>query len=260
MAPKASGIDECEEKDLARRYRESKDPRALSRLVEAHMGLVVRMAQDMARDTVPLEDLIQEGNVALTLAAKRYDERRGARLATYATFWIRAYMLKYVLRNYGPVKANTTNQREKIFFQLGRARRSLGAYGDDVDIEALALQMGVPVKDAREVVPYITSSSLSLDAPTPGGDRVRLDDFFDEPAHSEGADWWLAKSVEKVLGTLTEKERKVVSLRYLSADGTEGTYRQIGRAIGLSPERVRQIMFLARNKLKRRFIKAGLWP
>jgi RNA polymerase sigma-32 factor len=260
-----ANIDRQEEKDLARRWRESSDSAAFDSLVGAHMGLVVHLAQDMARDLISLEDLIQEGNIGLTLAARRFDERRGVRLATYATHWIRAYMMKYILRSYGPVRMDTTHRRRKIFFNLGRARKQIQALGDDLDIKLLAEEIGVPLHDAEEIVPYIVLGSVSLDSPesvdnAKGAVEKVMRAETSNPEELLGVvdeQEFVVRTVRSVIDSLPAKEKTVIELRYLT-DGKYGTFRDIGKMMNLSAERVRQIELRARKRVQKRLRAAGL--
>src|SRR5262245_12712307 len=113
-------LSEKEERVLARRWREDGDTLALKRLIEAHMGLVGRIANEYHSVGLPYEDLLQEGNLGLTIAARRFDPERGPRLATYAAYWIRASVLNLILRAHGPVRIGTTRAQRRIFFGLSR--------------------------------------------------------------------------------------------------------------------------------------------
>src|SRR5215831_19103033 len=127
-----------EEHRLSRRWRTLADETALARLVHTHLGLVIRIATEFRHSGPSMEDLIQEGNLGLTIAARRFDPSRQTRLATYATYWIRACILEHVVRSHGPVRIGTTRSQRKIFFGLGRARRLLERTGRPVDAHSLA--------------------------------------------------------------------------------------------------------------------------
>ena len=131
-----------EEHRLSRRWLDHEDRDALERLVRAHLGLVIRIAMEFRHAGPSMEDLIQEGNVGLTIAARRFDPDRDTRLATYATYWIRACMIEHVVRSHGPVRIGTTRSQRKIFFGLGRARRKLEKDGTAADAESLAGALG----------------------------------------------------------------------------------------------------------------------
>src|SRR4029077_6654733 len=118
-----------------------------------------------------MEDLIQEGHVGLTIAARRFDPSKATRLATYATYWIRACMMEYVVRSHGPVRIGTTRSQRKIFFGLGRARRRLEREGATTSADALARALGVDRLDVESMTPRLTGRDVSLDAPRGFDDR-----------------------------------------------------------------------------------------
>src|SRR5215831_3494408 len=160
-----------EERRLARRWRTLTDDKALARMVSAHLGLVIRIAMEFRHSGPSMEDLIQEGNLGLTIAARRFDPNRKTRLATYATYWIRACMLEHVVRSHGPVRIGTTRSQRKIFFGLGRARRKLEREGEQADAEHLAQELGVEESDVEAMTPRLTGRDVSLDAPRSSDDR-----------------------------------------------------------------------------------------
>src|SRR5207244_4475998 len=124
------GLDPAEEVRLCRRWRTSQDTAALAQLVEAHLGLVQRIANEFRNTGPEREDLVQEGHLGLVIAARRFDAARSARLATYASYWIRACMMETVVRSHGAVRVGTTRAQRRIFFGLGRARRELEGAGE----------------------------------------------------------------------------------------------------------------------------------
>src|SRR5258708_10029412 len=156
-----------EEHRLSRRWRTLEDQEALARLVQAHLGLVIRIATEFRHSGPSMEDLIQEGNLGLTIAARRFDPSRATRLATYATYWIRACMLEHVVRSHGPVRIGTTRSQRKIFFGLGRARRKLEREGEQADADALAEALGVEREDIESMTPPPTRPAIALAAPPP---------------------------------------------------------------------------------------------
>src|SRR6476619_7424883 len=143
------GLTAQEEVRLSRRWRAMEDRAALARLIQAHIGLVVKIATEFRNSGPALEDLIQEGNLGLTIAARRFDPSQGTRLATYATYWIRACMMEHVVRSHGPVRIGTTRAQRKIFFGLGRARRKLEREGEHADMSSLAGELVVLQEDVE---------------------------------------------------------------------------------------------------------------
>src|SRR5215471_14384745 len=176
-----------EERRLARRWRTLNDEKALARLVSAHLGLVIRIAMEFRHSGPAMEDLIQEGNLGLTIAARRFDPNRKTRLATYATYWIRACMLEHVVRSHGPVRIGTTRSQRKIFFGLGRARRKLEREGETPDADSLAHALGVEREDVEAMTPRLTGRDVSLDAPRSLDDKREVGALLmqDEPSPEE---------------------------------------------------------------------------
>src|SRR5437773_5781674 len=151
VAGREGPLSIMEERRLARLWRACNDEMALARLVQAHLGLVIRIAMEFRHSGPAMEDLIQEGNLGLTIAARRFDPNRATRLATYATYWIRACMLEHVVRSHGPVRIGTTRSQRKIFFGLGRARRKLEREGETADASMLASALGVDREDIESM-------------------------------------------------------------------------------------------------------------
>ena len=253
--PSSRPLSLDEEHRLSHRWRTAGDPAALSRLVQSHLGLVVRIAMEFRHSGPSLEDLIQEGNLGLTIAARRFDPSRSTRLATYATYWIRACMLEHVVRSHGPVRIGTTRSQRKIFFGLGRARRRLEREGSIVDAAHLARLLGVAAQDVEQMAPRLTGRDISLDAP-------RFDDPR-EPGHSLATDG--PSPEERVAGdeergarrerlseglkVLDARERAIIRARHLRQ--RPATLASLGRKFGISRERVRQLEMRAKEKLQR---------
>jgi RNA polymerase sigma-32 factor len=243
------------EQRLARRWRTLEDHDALKRLVAAHLGLVVKIASDFRGSGPAMEDLIQEGNVGLTIAARRFDPGQGTRLATYATYWIRACMMEHVVRSHGPVRIGTTRSQRKIFFGLGRARRRLERGGESAEPEALAALLGVEEEEVTSMVPRLTGHDLSLDAPRSGDDGRQVGALLAEPgpspedqvAGSEEDDWRRLKLAE-ALQILDPRERAILRARHLTM--RPATLAALGKKFRISRERVRQLELRAVSKLR----------
>ena len=154
-----------EERKLARRYRETGDREALFRLITANLLLVVRIALSFRRALKNLLDLVQEGNVGLLQAIERFDPEMGVRLPTYAAYWVRAYMVKFLLDNVRLVRVGTTNARRKLLRNLHQEKRKLQEMGFDVGPKLLAEHFGVSEQDVVDVQAALESRDVSLDAP-----------------------------------------------------------------------------------------------
>jgi RNA polymerase sigma-32 factor len=212
----------------------------------------VRIALDFRHSGPALDDLIQEGNLGLTIAARRFDPRRATRLATYATYWIRACMLEHVVRSHGPVRIGTTRSQRKIFFGLGRARRRLERGGEPADSERLAGELGVQREDVEAMTPRLSGRDVSLDAPRddgrrPGGLAVEEPSPEELVAGCEERDRRHEQLLEALKG-LDPRERAIICARHLR--GRPATLAALGRKLGISRERVRQLELRATDKLR----------
>ena len=246
-----------EEQQLARRWRDRSEQNALRRLVQAHLGLVIRIAREFRHSGPAMEDLIQEGNLGLTIAAQRFDPDRATRLSTFATYWIRACMMEHVVRSHGPVRIGTTRAQRKIFFGLSRARRKLESSGAPADAEALAGVLGVEPQDVESMVPRLSGRDVALDAPR-GSDDERpssalLADQSPTPeemvacVEEDGARKALLLDALKVLD---KRERTIIRARHMSQ--RPATLAALGKKFNISRERVRQLELRAVNKLRQR--------
>jgi RNA polymerase sigma-32 factor len=245
----------AEEHRLSRRWRTLEDPQALARLVQAHLGLVIRIATEFRHSGPSMEDLIQEGNLGLTIAARRFDPSRATRLATYATYWIRACMLEHVVRSHGPVRIGTTRSQRKIFFGLGRARRKLEREGEQADADALAHALGVEREDIESMTPRLTGRDVSLDAPRSVDDRRQASNMLAEEGPSpeemvagvEEEDARRSKLFDG-LKVLDQRERAIIKARHMRQ--RPATLASLGKRFGISRERVRQLELRAKSKLR----------
>jgi RNA polymerase sigma-32 factor len=250
-----AGLSVQEEQRLSRRWRTLEDRAALDRLVRAHLGLVVKIATEFRNSGPSLEDLIQEGNLGLTIAARRFDPGQGTRLATYATYWIRACMMEHVVRSHGPVRIGTTRAQRKIFFGLGRARRRIERDGQAATLEALALALGVEEQEVEAMAPRLSGRDMSLDAPRSIDDDREVGGLLAEDTPSpedlvagvEEEDTRKTRLLES-LKILDPRERAIIRARHMSA--VPATLESLGKKFRVSRERVRQIEMRAVGKLR----------
>ena len=244
-----------QEQELSRRWMQKSDTRALAALIHAHLGLVIKIATEFRNSGPSMEDLIQEGHVGLTIAARRFDPSKATRLATYATYWIRACMMEYVVRSHGPVRIGTTRSQRKIFFGLGRARRRLEREGQTVSAEGLAHLLGVPAEDVEHMATRLSGHDVSLDAPRSQDDERRQSNLLasegpsQEDLYADGQeeDSRKAKLME-ALKQLDPRERAILKARHMSSRPT--TLGALGKKFGISRERVRQLELRAVAKLR----------
>ena len=246
-----------EEHELALRVRDHNDPDAAFRLVSSHLRLVVRIAMDFQRRWMQnVLDLIQEGNVGLMRAVNKFDPDKGIKFSYYAAFWIRAYILKFIMDNWRMVKIGTTQAQRKLFYNLNRERQKLIAEGFDPDAATLAERLGVGEDQIVEMQQRLDASDMSLDATVgdESGSATRMD-FL--PALGPGIEESLAgmeiaellqSKIRDILPSLSEKEAYILEHRLLTDDPV--TLREIGERYNVTRERVRQLEARLLQKLK----------
>ena len=245
-----------EEHQLALTYRENKDPDAAYKLITGNLRLVVKIAFEFHRAWVMnLLDLIQEGNIGLMQAVKKFDPYRGVRLSSYASFWIRAYILRFILDNWRLVKIGTTQAQRRLFFNLQKEKTKLEALGYSAEPKKLAEAIGVKEKEVIQMDQRMSSWEASLDAPMRDDAERSLMDFL--PANKELIDGKLEdneiKSIlyEKLKDfkkTLKDKELYIYQNRILAEN--PATLQKIGDKYGITRERTRQIEEKLLRKIK----------
>lgn len=251
------------ERDLARRWRDDRDERALHELTMAYMRLVVAMASRFRHYGLPLSDLVQEGNVGLMQAAMRFEPDREVRFSTYASWWIRSAMQDFILRNWSIVRTGTTSAQKALFFNLRRLRARIGDAGDAVmsadATSKIAIALRVPKHDVEAMAARLFAPDRSLNAPlTDEGDSEWQDLLADDAAGPEAdvmeAHDNIARAalVKDAMNELSDRERLIIRKRKLEEDAV--TLEALGERLGISKERVRQIEGNALEKLRRALI------
>ncbi len=243
-----------EEFELARRLKDTNDLESAQQLVIAHLRFVVRIARGYAGYGLPINDLIQEGNVGLMKAVKRFDPDVGVRLVSFAVHWIRAEIHEYVLKNWRLVKVATTKAQRKLFFNLRKAKKHLGWLSKD-ETEAVASDLGVSTREVTEMEQRLSGRDISFD-PAPSEDEeytpmAYLPHPDSDPAEVVENDDWSADShtrLEHALGELDDRSRDIVAQRWLAEK--KSTLHELAAEYGVSAERIRQIEANAISKLK----------
>jgi len=236
-----------DEQALALRWVEHGDRDAARRLVLANLRLVVKIAMEYRRTWTNVLDLIQEGNVGLLQAVQRFDPYLGVKLSSYAAYWIRAYILKYLLDNIRLVRLGTTRAQRKLFFRLNKEKRELERLGFEVEPRLIAERLDVSEDDVREMEQRLGQSDLSIDAPVREEEgAATFGDFLASgvrTAEQNVADEELRRVfLEKVHAfaeTLDAREKRIVEERILSEEPK--TLQEMGDAFGVTRERVRQL-------------------
>jgi len=245
-----------DERDLAIRYREKGDIESAYKLITANLRLVVKIAMDFQRYWMQnLMDLIQEGNVGLMQAVKKFDPYRGYKFSYYASFWIKAYIIKFIMDNWKLVKIGTTQAQRKLFFNLRKEKERLEAQGIEASPKLLSHRLDVKESEIVEMDQRLNSWEISLDSPLKEDSEDTHKSFLpsdDLPVDDQLADQE-AKAIlhDKLMlfkGQLKGKESVIFEKRLLTEDPM--TLQEIGDKFGISRERVRQIESRLKKKLK----------
>jgi RNA polymerase sigma-32 factor len=247
-----------EELALARRFHEHQDLDAARDLVVSHLRFVVHIARGYMGYGLPVGDLIQEGNVGLMKAVKRFDPDMGVRLVSFAVHWIRAEIHEFVIRNWRLVRVATTKAQRKLFFNLRRMKKNL-AWLSDEETRAVAGELGVEPREVREMESRLSARDLSFDPAPDTGDEettaspsLYLSSAEADPAVIVERDEWegaQSGSLATALAGLDERSRTVIKARWLAEDNKK-TLQDLADEYGVSAERIRQIESAAIKKLR----------
>ncbi|MEA3536576.1 RNA polymerase factor sigma-32 [Rhizobium sp. CC-YZS058] len=261
IAMAAPYLERSEEQELAQAWKDNHDQEARNKIAMAHMRLVISMAAKFRHFGLPMSDLVQEGHIGLLEAAARFEPSRDVRFSTYATWWIRASMQDYVLRNWSIVRGGTSSAQKALFFNLRRLRAKLAQGNRQLTARAvheeIATALGVSLADVQTMDARLSGSDTSLQAPissgeSDSGERLDLlacaaplpDEQVTDMIDQERRRTWLGHALE----SLNDREMKIIRARRLSEDSA--TLEELGADLGISKERVRQIETRALEKLK----------
>ena len=244
--------------DLAVKYTTTGDVEAAKRLVTSNLRLVVKIAFDYRHAYRNLLDLVQEGNIGLMQAVSKYDPNRGVKLSSYAAWWIRAYMLRFILNNARLVKLGTTQAQRKLFFNLRKEKAKLSAMGIDPTSDVIAKRLEVSEEDVISMDRRLSGHEMSLDAPVSDGQEGRsvarvemlaseggnIDDALaDGELHN-----MLSEKLHEYGRTLTGKDAIIFNERLIAEDPK--TLQELGNQFGVSRERVRQLEKRLQDKIR----------
>ena len=251
---KYPALMEEEEKELAIRYKETGDLESAYKLTTANLMLVIKIAMTFKREWQNLMDLIQEGNVGLMKAVKNFDPFRGVRLSTYATWWIKSYILKHILDNWRLVRVGTTNARRKLLFNLKKEKEKLEREGFDPTTKLLAERFGVEETEVIDVSASIGAMDVSIDTPahpdstmTPAQTLSQGGKSVEENVELQQFRQILNENIENFKGGLNPNEIEILEKRILSEDPL--SLQAIGDQRGVTREAVRQ----AEQRLLKKF-------
>lgn len=245
-----------QEKELAERYYYDEDVEAAKQLILSHMRFVIHIARGYMGYGLPLADLIQEGNIGLMKAVKRFNPNVGVRLVSFAVHWVKAEIHEYVLKNWRIVKVATTKAQRKLFFNLRKNKKRLAWFNEE-EIQKVADDLGVSVDEVREMESRMTGQDLGFDLPAgEDDDEAYTPSMYIEDNSSNFADdledvEHCAQATQKLayaLSTLDERSQDIIKTRWLDED--KATLQDLADKYGISAERVRQLENAALKKIK----------
>jgi RNA polymerase sigma-32 factor len=252
-------LTEAEEVSLARKFRDEQDLGAARQLVLSHLRLVIAVARGYMGYGLPHADLIQEGNIGLMKAVKRFDPERGVRLVSFAVHWIKAEIHEYILKNWRLVKIATTKAQRKLFFNLRSMKQGLGTLGAG-EVANMAQTLGVKPSEVIEMETRLTGADVSLEPVGEDEDEryapiaYLAADGSAEPTaviERKERDRLESEGLRSALAALDERSRTIVQRRWLVEDGEEAaTLHELAAEFGVSAERIRQIEVKALQKMK----------
>ena len=248
-----------DEQALARRFRENGDVDAARDLVLSHLRFVVHIARGYSGYGLPMGDIVQEGNVGLMKAVKRFDPEMGVRLVSFAVHWIRAEIHEYVLRNWRLVKVATTKAQRKLFFNLRLMKKNL-TWLSPSETQAVATELGVTPAEVTEMERRLSARDLSFD-PTPN--ESEEDETYSPATYLPAADADPAEQVEneewddeahasltRAIASLDARSRDILASRWMAGDAEKATLHDLAAKYGVSAERIRQLEANAIKKLR----------
>jgi RNA polymerase sigma-32 factor len=266
LAKSTPQLDVEEERALARRWLDHGDRASADKLTRANLRAVTSLATKYRHYGIPIAELVAEGNYGLVHALRKFDPERGVRFATYATHWVRAYMLAYVLGSWSIVSGASGPMRSQVFFKFRRERARLTTlHGEGESCEnALAQRLGLSRERVQAMMHRLDASDVSLDAPlhgdSPGTLLDQLPVASDPESRLDEARFHdeLGAIIATALGCLDTRERYIVERRFLAEEPEQASLAEIGRRFGISRERARQLEGRAKRKLRARVTASGV--
>ncbi len=245
-----------QEKALAIKLHENGDLEAARQLILAHLRFVAHIARSYSGYGLPQADLIQEGNIGLMKAVKRFDPNVGVRLVSFAVYWIRAEIHEFILRNWRIVKVATTKAQRKLFFNIRSSKKQLGWFSHN-EVQQVAKDLGVSTKDVVEMESRMSGMDIGFDLrddnddDAPTSPAMFLQDHSDGPAEENENNQWEAHNKNRLLNalsTLDERSQDIVQQRWLNED--KSTLQDLADKYSISAERIRQLENNAMKKLR----------
>ena len=249
-------LSAVEELHLAQEFRRTESVDAAKGLVLSHLRLVVSVARQYLGYGIPHADLIQEGNLGLMKAVKRYDPAQGARLVSYAIHWIKAEIHEYILKNWRLVKVATTKAQRKLFFNL-RSMRGDGETLDSQRVEDIAQKLNVRESDVREMEVRLSGREMPIDAPSDDSEAFAPISYLSDDGHDDPVEVIArqdqatleSEGLAQAMAKLDDRSRRIVQARWL-AENESSTLTDLAQEFGVSAERIRQIEAAALKKMR----------
>lgn len=249
-----------EEKELGERLYYHGDLDAAKQLILSHLRFVIHVARNYSGYGLPQADLIQEGNIGLMKAVRRFNPAMGVRLISFAVHWVKAEIHEYVLRNWRIVKVATTKAQRKLFFNLRKNKKRLGWFSQD-EVDLVARELGVSASDVREMESRMSMNDMSFDMSNDDDENdsnsiapvLFLDDKYSDFAEKIEEDNWENDATDKLtqaLSNLDERSRNIIRERWLVDDETKVTLQELAEKYSVSAERIRQLEKNAMKKLR----------
>ncbi len=243
--------------ELAKKFIEEGDPEAAYKLVTANLRLVVKVAMDFQKYWMQnFLDLIQEGNIGLVQAVKKFDPYRNVKFSYYAAYWIRAYILKFIMDNWRLVKIGTTQAQRKLFFSLNKEKKLLESQGFKPETKLLAQRLNVKESEVIEMTQRMDNRDVSLESPVREDSEDQQKNFLpvkgptvEEKVADQEVREWMSSVLKKMYTTLNDKEQTILTERLLSDEPL--TLQDIADKFGVSRERVRQIEVNLLKKMRK---------
>jgi RNA polymerase sigma-32 factor len=254
-------LTQAEEQDLARRFVQQDDLDAAKQMVLSHLRFVVHVARGYSGYGLQVGDLIQEGNIGLMKAVKRFDPNQGVRLVSFAVHWIRAEMHEFILRNWRIVKVATTKAQRKLFFNLRKSKKRLGWMNNE-EVNTVARELGVPAATVLEMEARLQGRDVAFDSPVDAEDDEKpapaafLIDHSADPysaVEAESEEESSLDTMHRGLVKLDDRSRDIIQRRWLR-DGEKATLQELANEYGVSAERIRQIEANAMKKMRGLFV------
>jgi RNA polymerase sigma-32 factor len=249
-------LSQEEEQNLSRRYQQEEDLASARKLVMSHLRFVVHVARGYSGYGLQLSDLIQEGNIGLMKAVKRFDPDQGVRLVSFAVHWIRAEMHEFILRNWRIVKVATTKAQRKLFFNLRKSKKRLGWMNAE-EVRTVAKDLGVPEATVREMESRLSGRDIGFEAPAdadedakPAPEAFLIDegaDPYENVADADQTDNQL-ETLSSALQKLDQRSRDIIQRRWLNEE--KATLQDLADEYGVSAERIRQVEANAMKKMR----------